>query len=373
MLKQNQETQKDLEEETKINQNEEIIEQNYTPPNRNRIFSTKLIRNINNMKNPGLGTETGEKKIIFNIQNASTAISNIKNNKDNADFSIDKNNSIKKEINKIIPKKVFGINEYKKNKQNHSSNKLNQSTLNKKEKENSNQFSLSDDYIIFKKNYDQLLEKQEYEIKKKEIIKLLQKKRFKINKKSKVPKYLENKNKNKSKFYEIGIKRIITECFKSLEKFIKNKNAKIYKIYPKRQVKSSIRDLQLFFNKPIYNIYIDNLPKKLPSKYKNDRESCKNEISEIIKTQISNAIEKEKKEEKAEKKILNILFNGETTFWNVLEAFISDENEVTIDKEINEYAENKEFSTLKDCLALYNEEDKNELKLRIKNIKGNNI
>ena len=302
MNEQSQETQKDLEEETKINGNAEIIEQNYTPPNRNRKFSTKFIKNINNIKIPGLYPETGEKKIIFNIQNASTTISKIKNDKENDGFSIDKSNSQKKEINKIIPNEIFGPNDNKKIKQKHSSNKLNQSTLNKKEKENSNQFSLSDDYIIFKKNYDQLLEKQEYEIKKKEIIKLLQKKRFKINKKSKVPKYLENKNKNKSKFYEIGIKRIITECLKSLAKFIKNKNAKIYKSYHKRQVKSSKRELQLFFNKPIYNIYIDNLPKKLPSKYKNDRESCKNEISEIIKTQISNSIEKEKKEEKAEKK-----------------------------------------------------------------------
>ena len=370
MSKQSQETQKDLEEETKINQNEEIIEQNYTPPNRNRIFSTKLINNINNMKNPGLGTETGEKKIIFNIQNASTAISNIKDNKDNADFSIDKNNSIKKEINKIIPKKVFGINEYKKNKQNHSSNKLNQSTLNKNEKENSNQFSLSDYFITLKKNYDQLLEKQEYEMKEKEIKKILQKKRFKINEETKVPNYLKNKNENKSKFYEIGTKRIITECFKSLDNFIKNKNVKIYKLYPKRQVKSSNLDLKLFFNKSIYNIYIDNLPKRLPSKYKNDRESCKNEISEIIKRQISEAIEKEKKDEKEEKTILNILFNGETTFWNIFETFIYDKDKITIN---SKYVNIEGFSTLKDRLFLFNEEDKNELKLRIKNIRDDNI
>ena len=370
MLKQNQETQKDLEEETKINQNEEIIEQNYTPPNRNRIFSTKLINNINNMKNPGLDTEAGEKKIIFNIQNASTAISNIKNNKDNADFSIDKNYSIKKEINKIIPKKVFGINEYKKNKQNHSSNKLNQSTLNKNEKENSNQFSLSDYFITLKKNYDQLLEKQEYEMKEKEIKKILQKKRFKINEETKVPNYLKNKNENKSKFYEIGTKRIITECFKSLDNFINNKKVIIYKLYPNQQVKSSILDLKLFFNKSIYNIYIDNLPKRLPSKYKNDRESCKNEISEIIKIQISEAIEKEKKDEKEEKTILNILFNGETTFWNIFETFIYDKDKITIN---SKYVNIEGFSTLKDRLFLFNEEDKNELKLRIKNIRDDNI
>ena len=87
----------------------------------------------------------------------------------------------------------------------------------------------------------------------------------------KIPKYLKNKNINKAKFLENGVKKLIDECAQSLHNLIIKLTKKyviMYKLNIKRQLKFGMKDFKLFFEKSVRNIYFNILPKKKPSIYK---------------------------------------------------------------------------------------------------------
>ena len=427
-----------LRKENKITENPDILDESYfgqTINEGNHIPFGKIYDNINCQ---GLPTNIENKiKPLFNIEHTKTLTTTFITTKIEIDF----NNSKKKEKEKEKPINEFLYNIPKMNfpeeenlidtnfinniNKNHSYKLINKSIKNELEfffkiksdykeiklleKKSNSTNSLSDSYNFLESIYNKTLENQKLEnelkyiyetnnINKKyndlissdnnifayfclknintAIIRIIRK-NFKI---FKLPKYLKNKNTNISRFYENGVKRSIAECSHSIHNVIINlskKYIKIYKLNIKKQLKCSIRDFQLFFDKPLKEIYFDILPKKIPSIYKNDREKGKIDICEKIKRQISFALNEEKKDKNVKIKKLNKLFDEKTTFWLILEAFINDKNTIILNNE-NENNENEEiilegFSTLKDCLFPFKTNEKDEIRIRITMIKEGKV
>ena len=378
--------------EYKINENAEINEELFFPKTINEGNHSPFGNNYNNIISQDLATNCREKKKqIFNIEHAQTLTPNYKMNKDDTtyiyvqensktvndlDMNIPKSNTFEEDI--MNPFIIKLINK------NHSTQKISNSNLNeiklfsemKKVEENimdlqiqcNSTDSLSDTNIILGKLSSQLLERQNLDEQLKKLCdikyinlkenelndsqkrrfalgssflkKFFNRNNFKICKIFKIPKYLKNKDINKAKFLENGVKRLIDECAQSLHNAIihlSENYVKMYKLNIKKQLKFGMKDFKLFFEKSVRNIYYDILPKKKPSIYKSDKQKGKTYIYDKIKKQISIAIKKEKIDEKVQVKKLDFIFSETTSFWTILEAFINDSNVINfINKENKE-------------------------------------
>lgn len=415
--------------EYKINENTEINEELFFPKNINEGSQTPFGNNYNNIICQDLATNCREKnKPIFNIEHAQTLNPNYyKMNKDDITYiNAPENSKTVNDVEMNIPKPnvmeedVTDLNIINNIDKNHSFQKINKSNLNeitiftemKKIEENiidlqiksNSTDSLSDSNIILCKLSNQILELQNLDKQFKEIcetqyINLKENELNDSQKKSivlgyilkkfcnrkyfnvfqiQIPKYLKNKDTNKAKFLENGVKRLIDECAQSLHNLIMNLSKKyvnMYKLNIKAQLKFGMKDFKLFFEKSVRNIYYDILPKKKPFIYKSDKQKGRNCICDKIKKRISTAIEKENKDENVKEKILNIIFSETTCFWTFLEAFINDSKEITfINKEYKEEKIKLEgFKTLKDYLFLFKKEEKNEIRERVIMIKEGKV
>lgn len=185
--------------------------------------------------------------------------------------------------------------------------------------------------------------------------------------KKKIPKYLQNKEENKCKFYNEGVRRVIFICAHSFDNFISNYilkkyNIKIQKLNINKQLKLDFKNYRNFFNKSIIDIYSDSFPKKKGKKYKNEE---KNYINISL---IKNAIEKENINKNGKIKILDFLFN-EIKFKKILKLFLYDCKDINIS--ITIYEKDKvfnleRFKTFKDFLNdTFDKDSKEEIKERL--------
>ena len=85
----------------------------------------------------------------------------------------------------------------------------------------------------------------------------------------------------------------------------------------------SKKSINKFFNKKIYDIFCDSVPKKLKEEFKNNRE-----LYQHNKDIINILLENESKDENKQIKILNGLFN--LRFKDFLTAYLNDETEIKI-------------------------------------------
>ena len=183
--------------------------------------------------------------------------------------------------------------------------------------------------------------------------------------KFKVPLYLKNKQLNKSKFYEIGTRRIIAACIHSLncvvKKLCENIYIDIFELSIKSQLGDSIIDFKKLFDKKIEDIYKDFIPKSIPKEYRH-----KKELYDKVKLQIKYSLLKEKLNKTISIKKLNIILTR-TNFWTILEAFINDKNDIefiNVNGLVNTINLGK-FHTLKDYFLKFKDDDKEELKKRL--------
>ena len=428
------EIKKNISIKKETNVNAEINEEFFFPKVINENHSP-FGNNYNNISYLDFATNIGEKvKPKFKIEHAQTFTSNYKMNKDNftlvnckensktvndiindIDMNTQKSNSFE-EDNVISLNVINNINRNNSIRTIKNSNSIEMKLFSemKKIEENINDLqikstctdSLSDTNIILKELTNKYLKYQElekqfkticetkyinqkeselkdsdkkiiifYSIFKRYLINQFNRKKFNT---LKIPKYLKNKNINRPKFLENGVKRLIDECAQSLHNLIINLSKKydsLYKLNIKKQLKFSMRDYKSFFEKSVRSIYYNILPKKKPSIFKNDSEIGKNLIYENIKDKISKVIEREKKDKKVKIKILNIIFSETISFWTILKAFINDNNEITFINEegVEETIILKGFKTLKDCLFLFKTDEKNEIRERIKLIKEGKV
>ena len=406
--------------EYKIDENPEIMEEFFFPKPINEGSNSPLGNNYNYINYQGSATNIGEKtKPKFNIEHTQNIINQddvsgkVFSKTVNDVMNIQKSNTIDEE-NIMDPNIINNINK------NHSPQKIKNSNLNElnllteliKIEENiidlKNQSystdSLSHANNILDKLSKKYFERQNLDKQFKKIFETKYNNRnfnelndsqkkivafnyilnkyfyIKLLKILKIPKYLKNKNINKAKFLENGVKKLIDECAQSLHNLIIKLTKKyviMYKLNIKRQLKFGMKDFKLFFEKSVRNIYFNILPKKKPSIYKTDKEKGTNYIHDNIKKQISKAIEGEKKDENVKIKILNIIFSetSKISFWTFLEAFINDSNSITFfnEKGKEEKIILEEFRTLKDCLLLFKSDEKKEIKERIKKIKEGKV
>ena len=90
-----------------------------------------------------------------------------------------------------------------------------------------------------------------------------------------------------------------------------------------KQMGYSKKSINKFFNKKIYDIFCDSVPKKLKEEFKNNRE-----LYQHNKDIINILLENESKDENKQIKILNGLFN--LRFKDFLTAYLNDETEIKI-------------------------------------------
>ena len=210
----------------------------------------------------------------------------------------------------------------------------------------------------------------------------------KLKRKYLAPKYLSKEGQRPSrpsKFYANGIRKILTICAKNLDISIRNLckkyKIKIYKLNIKNKIKWSKKDLKIFFEKSIIDIYCSLLPKKCHNDFKkelkdkNPKEIQKKrqEIQEKYygknKNIIENLLKAEKEDKDVEIKKLNFLFNGKTIFWDILKSFINNTNEISNN---NGNVNLEEFKTIKDIerdVLIFTNDEKNLIISRINKIK----
>jgi len=207
----------------------------------------------------------------------------------------------------------------------------------------------------------------------------------KLKRKYLAPKYLSKKRQRPSKFYANGIRKILTVCAKNLDISIRNLckkyKIKIYKLNIKNKIKWSKKDLKIFFEKSIIDIYCSLLPKKCHNDFKKElkdknpkeiqkkRQEIQEKYYEKNKNIIENLLKAEKEDKDVEIKKLNFLFNGKTIFWDILKSFINNTNEISNN---NGNVNLEQFKTIKDIerdVLIFTNDEKNLIISRINKIK----
>ena len=191
--------------------------------------------------------------------------------------------------------------------------------------------------------------------------------KFKNKKKGRPNKGQENQvNKiHTSKSNDNARKRIINSCklsiYNSIIQYIPNQlDIKLHIPTIEKQMGYSYESINKFFNKNIYKIFCDTIPKKLKNEIKNNREQYQHN-----KNIIDMLLENELKDENKQIKILNGLFN--LCFKDFLIAYLNDETEIKICDDIN--ISLKGFKTFGSCFNEkkdgYNQSQKNVYKNKI--------
>ena len=165
--------------------------------------------------------------------------------------------------------------------------------------------------------------------------------------------------------YDNARKKIINSCktniYNIIKKYIpKNSNIKLHVPTIEKQMGYSHDSINAFFNKKVYKIFCDTIPKKLKEELKNNREQYQHN-----KNIIDMLLENELKDENKQIKILNGLFN--LCFKDFLIAYLNDETEIKICDDIN--ISLKGFKTFGSCFNEkkdgYNQSQKNIYKKNI--------
>ena len=145
----------------------------------------------------------------------------------------------------------------------------------------------------------------------------------------------ENKN-NRSHTntsYDNARKKIINSCKSSIynliEQYIsKETDIKLHIPTIKNQMGNSYESINKFFDKKIYDIFCDTIPKKLKDEIKNNREQYQHNTYAI-----NMLLENELKDGNKQIKILNRLFN--LCFKDYLIAYLNNKKEIKISDDIN--------------------------------------
>ena len=148
-----------------------------------------------------------------------------------------------------------------------------------------------------------------------------------ITKKKGRPKNSEENNTNRihTKYSKDNVRyKICNHCNTSIYKFIitfKNPSIELHKPTIKKQIGKSKVEIKKFFEKKIYDIFRDAIPKRVKDDIKNNRESYQNnkDATNIIYNS---------KDEDDKTKILKGLFN--LRFKDFLTAYLNDETEIKI-------------------------------------------
>lgn len=176
-------------------------------------------------------------------------------------------------------------------------------------------------------------------------------------------------------------RKIYSSCMKSIYLTLKETTYQILGIdfsliHPaiKNQIKYSFSSNKNFFDKTIYNIFVDSIPKKVKKEVKTNKEMQK----VINKAKIDELLAKEMKNERLLIKKINELFK--LTFFDFLMAYLNDEKEVYINDSLfgKIKVDLEGFRTYKECFGEeYTEEQRKLYKehiidIKIGNIKGRN-
>ena len=191
--------------------------------------------------------------------------------------------------------------------------------------------------------------------------------KFTIKKKGRPKKGQENQG-NKihtNKSNDNARKKIINSCKLSIYNLITQYlptqlDIKLHIPTIEKQMGYSRESINKFFNKNIYKIFCDTIPKKLKNEIKNNREQYQHN-----KNIIDMLLENEIKDENKHIKILNGLFN--LCFKDFLIAYLNDESEIKIFDDI--IISLKGFKTFGSCFnerkTGYNQSQKNVYKKNI--------
>ena len=176
-------------------------------------------------------------------------------------------------------------------------------------------------------------------------------------------------------------RKIYSSCMKSIYLTLKETTYQILGIdfsliHPaiKNQIKYSFSSNKNFFDKTIYNIFVDSIPKKVKKEVKTNKAMQK----VINKDKIDELLAKEMKNERLLIKKINELFK--LTFFDFLMAYLNDEKEVYINDSLfgKIKVDLEGFRTYKECFGEeYTEEQRKLYKehiidIKIGNIKGRN-
>jgi hypothetical protein len=168
-----------------------------------------------------------------------------------------------------------------------------------------------------------------------------------------------------SKSNDNARKKIINSCklsiYNLITQYVPNQlDIKLHIPTIEKQMGYSYESINKFFNKNIYKIFCDTIPKKLKNEIKNNREQYQHN-----KNIIDMLLENELKDENKQIKILNGLFN--LCFKDFLIAYLKDETEIKISDDIN--ISLKGFKTFSSCFNErkdgYNQSQKNVYKKNI--------
>ena len=174
-----------------------------------------------------------------------------------------------------------------------------------------------------------------------------------LNKKKGRPKKGQENQGNKahtSKSNDNARKKIINSCKLSMYNLIAQYmptqlDLKLHIPTIERQMGYSHDSINAFFNKKVYKIFCDTIPKKLKEELKNNREQYQHN-----KNIIDMLLENELKDDNKQIKTLNGLFN--LCFKDFLMAYLNDETEIKISDDITISLEG--FKTFGSC---FNEEN----------------
>ena len=145
------------------------------------------------------------------------------------------------------------------------------------------------------------------------------------------PKKNEDNNKqryhNKNSF-DNARKKIYNSCKLSIYNFIQESitsdlGIKLHRPTIEKQIGSSYKNIKKFFNKKIYDIFCDSIPKRLKNEIKDNRNEYKHN-----KEMINKLLKQEKNDPEIKDKILNKLFN--LTFYDFLVVYLNDEDKLKI-------------------------------------------
>ena len=182
-----------------------------------------------------------------------------------------------------------------------------------------------------------------------------------------------NSNRNHSYMsYDNARKRIINSCksniYNLIKQYIPNQSdIKLHMPTIEKQLGYSYETINTFFNKTIYNIFCDTIPKRVKKEIKNNRNQYKQN-----KNIIDILLENEKNNEKKPIKELKGLFN--LRFKDYLIAYLNDETQIKIFDNI--YINLNGFKTFSSCFNegnnKYDQSLKNSYKEKIMEMLGNN-
>ena len=182
-----------------------------------------------------------------------------------------------------------------------------------------------------------------------------------------------NTNRNHSYLsYDNARKRIINSCKKNIYNVIKRyilnqSDIELHMPTIENQLGHSYENINNFFNKTIYNIFCDTIPKRVKEEIKDNREQHQHN-----KNIIDILLENEKNDEKKQIKELNGLFN--LCFKDYLIAYLNDETQIKIFDNININLNG--FKTFGSCFNegknKYEQSKKNFYKKRLMEMLGNN-